>query len=47
MRRYILAPAAEQDIESILSWTHERFGERARLRYEALLIRMDSAIDFG
>jgi toxin ParE1/3/4 len=35
----ILSPAAEQDIESILIWTHERFGEKVRLRYEALLIR--------
>ena len=32
-----IAPAAERDIESILAWTHEHFGERARLRYEALL----------
>ncbi|MEX2139782.1 MAG: type II toxin-antitoxin system RelE/ParE family toxin [Pirellulales bacterium] len=39
MLRYILAPAAERDIEQILAWSHEQFGERARLRYEALLVR--------
>jgi toxin ParE1/3/4 len=39
MPRCLIAPAAVEDIESILAWTHERFGERARLRYEALLIR--------
>jgi toxin ParE1/3/4 len=39
MPRYILAPAAERDIEQILAWSHENFGERARLRYEALLVR--------
>lgn len=39
MPRFILAPAAEEDIQSILAWTHEHFGEPARLRYEALLIR--------
>jgi toxin ParE1/3/4 len=39
MPRSVVAPAAVEDIESILAWTHERFVERARLRYEALLIR--------
>jgi toxin ParE1/3/4 len=39
MRGFILAPAAELDIRSILAWTNEHFGEPARLRYEALLIR--------
>ena len=39
MRRYRISPQAEQDIETILAWTHEEFGEKARLRYEALLIR--------
>jgi plasmid stabilization system protein ParE len=34
-----LSPRAEQDIEAILAWTHEEFGEKARLRYEALLTR--------
>jgi toxin ParE1/3/4 len=37
MARFILSPAAEQDILSILAWTHKQFGERARIRYEALL----------
>jgi toxin ParE1/3/4 len=39
MPHYILAPAAERDIEQILAWSHKQFGERARLRYEALLVR--------
>jgi len=39
MPRFTIAPAAAGDIESILAWTHEHFGERARLRYEALVIR--------
>jgi toxin ParE1/3/4 len=38
MARYLVAPAAEHDIEQILAWTHEQFGEQARLRYEALLV---------
>jgi toxin ParE1/3/4 len=38
MLLYVIAPAAVDDIESILAWTHEQFGEKARLRYEALLI---------
>jgi toxin ParE1/3/4 len=33
----VLAPAAEEDIVRILAWSHEHFGEQARLRYEALL----------
>ena len=37
MLRVVLAPAAEDDIVKILSWSHEHFGEQARLRYEALL----------
>jgi toxin ParE1/3/4 len=39
MARYRLSPQAEQDIEAILVWTHEQFGEKARLRYEALPTR--------
>ena len=38
MPRFILAPAAERDIEQILAWSHEQFGELARLRYEELLV---------
>ena len=39
MAQFTLSPAAERDITSILSWTHEHFGEQARLRYEALLVQ--------
>src|SRR4051812_31673794 len=39
MAPYRLSPQAEQDIESILEQSHDRFGEKGRLRYEALLIR--------
>jgi toxin ParE1/3/4 len=34
-----LSPEAEQDIEAILVWTHEKFGERVRRRYEELLVQ--------
>jgi toxin ParE1/3/4 len=37
MPRYVVAPVADQEIESILSWTHDQFGAQARLRYKALL----------
>jgi toxin ParE1/3/4 len=37
MPRVTLAPAAEEDIARILAWSHEHFGEQARLRYETLL----------
>ena len=37
MARFTLSPAAEADIESVLAWTHDNFGENARLRYEALM----------
>lgn len=39
MPRYRLSPLAEQDLEAVLGWSQERFGERGRLRYEALLVR--------
>ncbi|MGO8753580.1 MAG: type II toxin-antitoxin system RelE/ParE family toxin [Thermoguttaceae bacterium] len=39
MCRYVISPAAERDMQSILEWTHERFGQQGRLRYEALLVR--------
>lgn len=47
MARYRLSPAAEQDLETILAWTHEQFGEVARLRSEALLVKaiVDVAAD--
>ena len=37
MTGFLISPAAERDIESILAWTQAHFGEQARLRYEALL----------
>lgn len=39
MARYRLSPQAELDIEVILKWTQDEFGDRARRRYEALLAR--------
>lgn len=39
MPGYRLSPQAEDDIEVILAWTHEEFGEKVRRRYEALLTR--------
>ena len=39
MPPFLIAPAAVEDIESILAWTDGQFGEKARLRYEALLTR--------
>ncbi|HBE69096.1 MAG TPA: plasmid stabilization protein ParE [Planctomycetaceae bacterium] len=37
MRLFRISSVAESDIEDILAWTHERFGEAARVRYEALI----------
>lgn len=47
MPRYRLSPLAEQDLEAILAWTHEYFGEQGRIRYEALVVRaiLDVAAD--
>lgn len=47
MRRLRLSFLAEQDIEDCLRFTHERFGESARLRYEALIAKalIDIATD--
>lgn len=39
MPQFRISPQAEQDIEAILAWTHEQFGDKARRRYEALLTR--------
>lgn len=36
---WLISPAAAHDIESILAWSEERFGERTRRRYEALIVR--------
>jgi toxin ParE1/3/4 len=38
MFRYRLSEAAQADVLSILAWTHEQFGEAARLRYESLIV---------
>lgn len=38
MLRYRLSAAAQADVTDILAWTHERFGEAARLRYESLIV---------
>ena len=37
MARYRLTHAARADIVAILAWSHERFGEEARERYETLI----------
>ncbi len=38
MVRYRLSEAAQGDVLGILAWTHEQFGEAARLRYESLIV---------
>lgn len=38
MLRYRLSDAAQADVINILAWTHEQFGEVARLRYESLIV---------
>lgn len=38
MLRYRLSDAAQSDVINILAWTHEQFGEAARLRYESLIV---------
>lgn len=47
MAHFRLSPSAEQDLESILAWTDQEFGEQIRLRYEALLVQaiLDLAAD--
>lgn len=37
MPAYRLSAAAQADLINILAWTHERFGESARQRYETLI----------
>jgi plasmid stabilization system protein ParE len=39
MSRFRLSPQAELDIELILAWTDQRFGEKPPLRSEALIVR--------
>lgn len=38
MLRYRLSDSAQADVVSVLAWTHEQFGETARLRYESLIV---------
>jgi len=38
MLRYRLSDSAQADAISVLAWTHEQFGETARLRYESLIV---------
>ncbi|NLC37170.1 MAG: type II toxin-antitoxin system RelE/ParE family toxin [Alcaligenaceae bacterium] len=38
MRPYRLTASAQADLIDIFAWTHENFGEQARLRYEALVV---------
>jgi len=38
MARYRLSAAAQSDILDILAWSQVQFGERARRRYEALIV---------
>jgi toxin ParE1/3/4 len=38
MADFRLSASARADIVEILSWTHEHFGELARLRYQGLLV---------
>jgi toxin ParE1/3/4 len=38
MLRYRLSDTAQIDVINILAWTHEQFGEAARLRYENLIV---------
>ncbi len=38
MVRYRLSEAAQVDVLGILAWTHQQFGETARLRYERLVV---------
>ncbi|WP_418316169.1 type II toxin-antitoxin system RelE/ParE family toxin [Piscinibacter sakaiensis] len=38
MLRYRLSDAAQADVINILAWTHEQFGEAARLRHESLIV---------
>lgn len=38
MLHYRLSAAAQADIVDMLAWTHEQFGEAARLRYQSLIV---------
>lgn len=47
MDRFRLSSEAEKEIEAILAWTNDRFGENDPLRYEELLVQaiLDVAAD--
>lgn len=47
MLPFRLSDQATHDIEDILAWTHQHFGDQARLRYEALIAQAiwDLALD--
>lgn len=49
MARYRLTHAAQADIASTLSWSHDQLGEEARKRYQALIATAirDAARDDG
>lgn len=38
MPRFRLSHSADADIFDILTWSHNRFGEQARQRYESLIV---------
>jgi toxin ParE1/3/4 len=38
MLRYRLSDSAQADVIGVLAWTHDQFGETARLRYESLIV---------
>ena len=38
MLRYRLPDSAQADVIDVLAWTHEQFGETARLHYEGLIV---------
>lgn len=38
MLGYRLSDSAQNDVIDVLAWTHEQFGEAARLRYEHLIV---------
>jgi toxin ParE1/3/4 len=39
MLRHVLSPSAEEDVDEILKWSAEHFGEAASLRYESLIVQ--------
>jgi len=39
MPRLFIAPAAQHDLQGVIAWTEEEWGEKAASRYEALVVR--------